>query len=98
MTLQKDPERTEIKTLNQFIDFSGRRALEIGCGDGRLTWRYGRQAAHVTGIDLDGSGLRFASIDRPSDLQGRVEFAQADATHLPFGRGTFDLAIFAWSF
>jgi ubiquinone/menaquinone biosynthesis C-methylase UbiE len=95
MSLQKDPERTETKTLHRYADFSGKRVLEIGCGDGRLTWQYARSARFTAGIDLEADDLRLATIDRPSGL--RVSFARADSVHLPFSKATFDIAILAWS-
>lgn len=98
MTFQKDPEQNETRYLLQFADFSGRRALEIGCGDGRLTWRYAAKPAKVIGIDSDRDALRVATIDRPSDLQNRVQFTNAIAEWLPFTKETFDLAILSWSF
>ncbi len=101
MTVQTDPEGTEAKYLRRFAGFDGappQRVLEIGCGDGRLTWRYAHAAASVTGIDLVADDLRIATVDRPNDLSHQVTFARADALHLPFAQGSFDLAIFAWSF
>jgi ubiquinone/menaquinone biosynthesis C-methylase UbiE len=98
MTLQKDPEGTETRALNQIVDFTGQRVLEIGCGDGRLTWRYAPSACRVTGIDLDTQALRAAVTDRPAGLDRTVGFMQADSLHLPFPHATFDIAILAWSF
>ncbi len=95
MPLLKDPERTETKALHRFADFDGKRMLEIGCGDGRLTWQYAKSAKFVSGIDLEADDLRLATIDRPSDLP--VSFARADSIHLPFGKEKFDIAILAWS-
>jgi ubiquinone/menaquinone biosynthesis C-methylase UbiE len=97
MTLQKDPERTETKVLRKYADFTGQRVLEIGCGDGRLTWQYAGPARFVAGIDLEPDDLRVATLDRPSDLQERVSFARADSIHIPFSKETFDIAILAWS-
>jgi ubiquinone/menaquinone biosynthesis C-methylase UbiE len=97
MAVQIDPERTEIKYLRRLADLTGKRVLEIGCGDGRLTWQYAESAGRVTGIDLHGEDLRVAAIDRPSDLNEKVLFARADSTHLPFAGDTFDIAILAWS-
>ena len=98
MSLQKDPERTETKYLHKFADFTGKRVLEIGCGDGRLTWQYAKSARLVAGIDLEANDLRVATIDRPSDLESSVTFTRADSVHIPFSKETFDLAILAWSF
>ena len=98
MTVNKDPEKNETAHLMQYADFSGRRVLELGCGDGRLTWRYASSARRVVGIDLDWDGLRVASIERPSDLVNSVLFAQANSIRLPFRNEAFDSAVFAWSF
>jgi len=95
MSLQKDPERTETKYLYQFADFSGKRVLEIGCGDGRLTWQYAYLAKFTAAIDLNADELRVATIDRPSELP--VSFARADSIHIPFSKEKFDIAILAWS-
>lgn len=99
--MQIDPEGTETKRLLEFADFgeTGRqRVLEVGCGDGRLTWRYANAASSVTAIDLEGDQLRIATADRPGNLADRVNFSRADARRLPFRSRSFDLAIFAWSF
>ncbi len=72
--------------------------LELGCGDGRLTWRYARQAGMATGIDLHPDDLRIARADCPADLVERVHFIVADAGRLPMQKASFDRAIFAWSF
>ncbi len=95
MTLQKDPERTETKTLHKFADFAGKRVLEVGCGDGRLTWQYAKSAKFTAGIDLERDDLRLAMADRPADLP--VSFARADSIHIPFAKEKFDIAILAWS-
>jgi cyclopropane fatty-acyl-phospholipid synthase-like methyltransferase len=57
MPNQKDPERVEILHLEKAVTFAGRNVLEIGCGDGRLTWRYVLSAGRVTGVDPDGEAL-----------------------------------------
>jgi ubiquinone/menaquinone biosynthesis C-methylase UbiE len=96
-TVQKDPEKTELKTLHKFVDFAGKRVLEIGCGEGRLTWRYTGASLSTVGIDPDKDALHVALYDRPSDLATKVRFASAQAEHIPFHKETFDIAILAWS-
>jgi ubiquinone/menaquinone biosynthesis C-methylase UbiE len=97
MTLQKDSERNETKYLHKFTDFAGKRVLEIGCGEGRLTWQYAKETRSTVGIDLEADSLRVATIDRPSDLENKVYFSRAMSEQLPFSKETFDLAILAWS-
>ena len=98
MTIRQDSEKNESRYLHKFADFMNKRVLEIGCGEGRLTWQYANEGRSVTGIDLDADALRVAIIDRPSDLQDKVHFSQAKSEQLPFSRETFDIAILAWSF
>jgi ubiquinone/menaquinone biosynthesis C-methylase UbiE len=98
MTTLKDPEGNETKYLHRFAEPSGKTILEVGCGDGRLTWRYAKDARRVAAIDLERADLRVAVIERPSDLENRAAFLQANSLHLPLARKSFDLAIFAWSF
>ncbi len=93
----KDPEGNETRQLHKFADFAGRRVLEIGCGEGRLTWRYASASLSTVGVDPVMDALRVASIERPFDLHPTVHFANAEAEHLPFRKGTFDLAVLAWS-
>lgn len=97
MTFQKDPEHNETKHLKKFADFTGRRVLEVGCGEGRLTWRYAGKAAFVAGVDTDLDALRVAAYDRPSDLKSKVHFANVAAEFLPFRKETFDIALLSWS-
>lgn len=97
MTVSKDPEQNETRHVRKFADFTGQRVLEIGCGEGRLTWRYAASTSHVIGIDPDRDALRVAGVDRPADLGEKVYFVNAQAEHLPFQKETFDRALLSWS-
>jgi len=97
MTIQSDPERNEKKYLHKLADFAQKRVLEIGCGEGRLTWQYAKETRSTVAIDLDADALRVATIDRPSDLESKVHFSLAKSEQLPFSKETFDIAVLAWS-
>ena len=97
MTLQKDPEGNEKKYLHKFGDFKNKRVLEIGCGEGRLTWKYAPASSLTIGFDPDHDALRVARADSPADLRQRVHFTCASARNIPFVKETFDIAILAWS-
>ena len=40
MTIRTDPENNETRALLDMANFGGQHVLEIGCGDGRVTWLY----------------------------------------------------------
>lgn len=74
MAIRVDPENNETRAFFDLADFGGQHMLEIGCGDGRLTWRYAGRAAHVTAIDPLAESITRAKQNLPPELQGRVEF------------------------
>jgi 2-polyprenyl-3-methyl-5-hydroxy-6-metoxy-1,4-benzoquinol methylase len=104
MTVSRDLDQNEIKALFEIAgDLSGKRILEIGCGDGRLTWRYASQAAQVVAIDSDPEKVRRAMQNLPPDLNDRVSFHTLGLEeyvdqHPPREQANkFDLVLLAWS-
>jgi ubiquinone/menaquinone biosynthesis C-methylase UbiE len=100
MTIQLDPENNETKALFEISGgFENKRVFEIGCGDGRLTWRYAYHAAQVTALDPDADMIALAREDIPPGLRGRVEFHTGELQeYKAFTRGRkFDTALLSWS-
>jgi ubiquinone/menaquinone biosynthesis C-methylase UbiE len=97
MPVLPDPEDTETKALHDYADFSGKRVLEIGCGDGRLTWRYADRAAHIVAIDPDGEDIAAALEECPDNVRHKIEFRVARLEELDLPVEKFDLALLAWS-
>ena len=99
MSVQVDPEGNEIRALFDLVDLSERDVLEIGCGDGRLTWRYEDKTSHVTAIEPFTAAVERAKKHLPEASKGRVElhnvaFEEFAAITEP---STFDIAILSWS-
>jgi 2-polyprenyl-3-methyl-5-hydroxy-6-metoxy-1,4-benzoquinol methylase len=85
----------ELATVRELADLSDKRVLEVGCGDGRFTYLYARDASYVLGIDPKRDEIRSARQARPRDLRNRVQFRVAKTIAPP--RRRFDVALFSWS-
>jgi 2-polyprenyl-3-methyl-5-hydroxy-6-metoxy-1,4-benzoquinol methylase len=65
-----DPESTESKTLFRLChDWKGKSVLEIGSGDGRLTWIYADKVARVVAIEPDIERHKIALAERPGKTE-----------------------------
>lgn len=99
MVIRIDPENNETRALFDLVNLSGQRVLEIGSGDGRLTWRYAKLAAHVTAIEPFSDGIRKAQENLPDELGGRIEFH--NTSFIEFATSSkssvFDVVILSWS-
>ncbi len=70
------------------------KILDIGCSAGNTSVPLASQGFSVTGIDINGEALKMAaSFSKTNDCSQIPLFAQSDATHLPFQKETFNIAI-----
>jgi 2-polyprenyl-3-methyl-5-hydroxy-6-metoxy-1,4-benzoquinol methylase len=92
----RDSGGAEARVLGGTTDFSGARVLEIGCGDGRLTWLYAPRAESVLGLDPDEEQIALARADNPPELADRVRFEVGKAEDLS-QTAIFDVAFLSWS-
>ncbi len=97
MTVLRDPEGAEPRVLGELVDFTGKDVLEIGSGEGRLTWRYAERARSVLGLDVSRSAVAAARDTLPTHLRERVRFEVADVTATAPPASAFDVALLAWS-
>jgi 2-polyprenyl-3-methyl-5-hydroxy-6-metoxy-1,4-benzoquinol methylase len=99
MTVRTDPEGSEKVSLLDLVDFTDADVLEIGCGDGRLTWRYAERAAQVTAIDAFEDAISRAERALPAKLRETVHFH--NVAFEDFAAATesnaFDFTILSWS-
>lgn len=92
-----DPEGAEVAALQRLSALAGRRVLELGCGDGRLTYRYAPMAAFVLAVDPDAERITEALEARPAGLAERVRFEVVGAADVDTPHRSFDVALFSSS-
>lgn len=88
-------DRLQRRTLVDLLgDVSGRRVLDVGCGQGRLSLFLADQGAHVTGIDFSEAMIACAVADAVRrDVRGSVRFLRMALDDLPSLGESFDDAI-----
>ena len=97
MPLVVDPDGVELATIRELVDAAGLDVVDVGCGDGRLSFELARQGARVFGLDPDEESIALARAETPRELRRLVRFEAADAAQIELPRGEFDLAVFSWS-
>jgi len=93
-----DPEGSETQALfDLYDDWSGKSVLEIGSGNGRLTWRYAEVVSRVVAIEPDAEAHALAVENRPDQME------HVEMLHLGFDqfarqyKKRFDLVLLSWS-
>lgn len=92
----KDVGSAEAQVLRACGDFAGKRVLEVGCGDGRLTWLYAAETKSVLGIDPEEELIAVARTETPPELADRVCFEVGTAEDLS-KTAVYDVAFLSWS-
>ncbi len=97
MGIVVDRQERELRALERVACWRGRRVLEIGCGDGRLTLRLASLGARISAIDPDASQVRMAraALTRPGAR--RIEYRVGRAERLRYRAHEFDAVVFAWA-
>lgn len=97
MPVALDPEQAETRVLHALIDFSGADVLEVGCGDGRLTWRFAEQVRATLALDPAAAAIATAQANTPASLAQKVTFQVADITTVEVARSAYDVVVLSWS-
>lgn len=79
------------------VRLDGKRVLDVGCGDGRMTRFAADRAAFVYAFDPNAERIEDARSSLTKGKQRRVEFAVHDIAALDVPRERFDLALCGWS-
>src|SRR5438552_3300086 len=97
MSFALDPEENESRVIHELVDFHGKDVLEIGPGEGRLTWRFADRAATVLALDPNETRIEVARKSMAEPIRSKVTFKVADVTTAALPKETFDVAILSWS-
>jgi ubiquinone/menaquinone biosynthesis C-methylase UbiE len=91
-----DP-KAEIEALQALGGFDGARVLEIGCGNGRLTFCYEHAAHSVLAIDPSPEAIAKAKDRLRAESATRVRFEVGSALELDRPPVSFDVALLSHS-
>lgn len=99
MNIHIDTRPNEASILHKLVNFNGKRVLEIGSGDGRMTWYYAQRAISVLAIDPNKDVIDRALEKQPANVHAQVDFLQTTIEDLvvPPGEPGFDVAMFTRS-
>ncbi len=78
----------------ELLELKGRKALDIGCGDGKFTRFLARSGAATTGIDVNPVPLARARI-KAAEEKLAIDFIEAHGEDMPFGDASFDVVVFS---
>jgi predicted RNA methylase len=92
-----DPDGVELTAIRELVGLRGARLVDVGCGDGRLTFACAGAGANVFAFDPDEDAVAEAREATPRGLRRRVRFEVADAAEIDLPRRKFDIALFSWS-
>src|SRR5919197_3158140 len=92
-----DPDGVELPTIQGLVDLVGLDVLEVGCGEGRMTFGCAEEARSMLAFDADEELVEAARRSTPRALRDRIRFEVADAAEIELPPAEFDLALFSWS-
>jgi len=97
MTLVMDPAGAEIRALKPITNWRGKRVLEVGCGDGRLTLRLVKFGIEkIIAFDPDPKLIRTARKNLPEKYREKIEYRVGNAEHVKQKPNQFDVVVFSW--
>lgn len=87
---------TDLKIIRQLCDLQGKDVVEIGCGDGRLTFKLAPFCRSIVGVDVDARFIALANEKKQALGTANIEFLVGNAENLSLMPDSADLILFPW--
>ena len=94
---RRDERGVEAAAIADLVSLDGKRVVDVGCGQGRLTAFAAKRADFVYAFDPNAENIEAARAALTDGQSGRVEFALHGAEEFEAPRERFDLALCGWS-
>ena len=91
--MEIDRDGIEIKKIKEFIKLKNKKALEIGCGNGRLSFLLSKEVKKLIAIDSDKKSIEKAKLKIKN-----VDFRICSGEDLPFPDDAFDVVFLYFLF
>ncbi len=86
----------DLHVVQEMCPLKGGRVLEIGCGDGRMTFGLATYCNSITGVDINERFIQIAKERLKNGNEKDIEFLIMDAQQLNLSDESFDVVLFPW--
>lgn len=95
--IKVDENKTAIHNMLKHVNFETKNVLEIGCGDGRMSFQISKHAKSIVGIDPDDNEINKAMVIMQSKQIQNVTLKVGSLEDFDFKPQSYDIVLFSLS-